>query len=58
MKHFNYKVHTTSLITIVCCIFQNYCEMCGASDVRLSNTRIRGDNIISWMLINCLLLEK
>ncbi len=58
MKHFNSGSYKTSLIIIVCCILHKYYEMCGAPKLGLANTKIRGDNLISWILINCLLLEK
>jgi hypothetical protein len=33
LKHLNYRVDKTSPITIVCCVFHNYCEMWGALEL-------------------------
>ncbi len=48
MKHFNFEVDKTSSITIAYYVLHNYCEMWGAPEFRLTNARIRGDNLMGF----------
>jgi hypothetical protein len=44
LKHFD----KTSLITIACCVFHNFCEMWGALEFGLVNARIRGGKLMGF----------
>ncbi len=44
LKHFD----KTTLITIACCVFHNYCEMWGAPKLGLVNARIRGGKLMGF----------
>jgi hypothetical protein len=44
LKHFD----KTSLITIVCCVFHNYCGLWGAPKLGSVNARIRGGKLMGF----------
>jgi hypothetical protein len=47
-KHFNSRVDKAPLIIVVYCVLYNYCEMWGATKPRLTNAKIRGDNLMGF----------
>jgi hypothetical protein len=48
LKHFNSRNDKASPTIIVCCVFHNYCEMWEALELRLTNARMKGDNLMGF----------
>ncbi len=48
LKHFNFRDDKTTPIIIVCCVLHNYCEMWDALEPRLTNARIKGENLMGF----------
>jgi len=58
LKHFNSKVDKASPIIIACCVLQNSCEMWGASKPKLTNEKIKGDNLMGFSVDKLLIVRK